>query len=418
MKNFYILFFMSNNSNNNDLNQSEEEYFYYDTLYSGIPDNSPNTDTDKINSSDNTGKETEKLFITKKIFIKKKRKGEKIKKSKTKTKKQNYECYKRKKEDKYLIDLNESYVEGDRINESELYDIKKDKYDIQTFSGESQQLSSNQIFSRNSSKENQITNDIEIYPFNHVIFEENESKYEKSIKFDEPKFIYLDDIMKEHKEYIEKLWSKEIQIFKDKNDLDNTLKNGTFCQNIYNLLKKKEKPKERKYQGDSEIKKIKTHLLEIFRNYINLQEEMKCSNISKLKKDLINQRMGALFNLIYLTQYLYNILSNESNETNKDTNKYIIELIKNEKASFFYKYFFLTIQNCLDIFRYKEKNPHFKDYKIYLVEFLKNQYDIEKKNNKKDVELKDYIAALFLLTYNYERFFYLRLKDSSKNNNN
>ena len=70
----------------------------------------------------------------------------------------------------------------------------------------------------------------------------------------------------------------------------------------------------------------------------------------------------------------------------------------------------LTIQYYLDIFRYKLPNNQFK---IKLVDYLIKEYKKNKdenENKKCEYSLKDYIAALLLLTYNYERFFFLRLK--------
>jgi hypothetical protein len=63
----------------------------------------------------------------------------------------------------------------------------------------------------------------------------------------------------------------------------------------------------------------------------------------------------------------------------------------------------------LDIFRYEEQNLHFKNK---LVEFLIKQYIEFKGDNQYK---KDYIASLILLTYNFERFFYLRLPKYLKN---
>ena len=157
------------------------------------------------------------------------------------------------------------------------------------------------------------------------------------------------------------------------------------------------------------IIKIKTQLLESIRNYINSFDEMKYCEIYKLKKDLINKNTTANFNLIYLTQKLYNILSNDSSESNYNSNKDKILEIKNQNFSFFNKNFCLTIQECLDIFRYEEQNLHFKDK---LVEFLIKEYTVSKDDEE---YRKDYIASLILLVYNFERFFYLRLPNSYKN---
>ena len=74
------------------------------------------------------------------------------------------------------------------------------------------------------------------------------------------------------------------------------------------------------------------------------------------------------------------------------------------------EYLRLKIQDYLDIFRYKLPNIHFKIKLVdYLIKENKKCKD-ESENKKGDYCLRDYIAALLLLTYNFERFFYLRLK--------
>ena len=83
--------------------------------------------------------------------------------------------------------------------------------------------------------------------------------------------------------------------------------------------------------------------------------------------------------------------------------------IKDQYFTFLNQHLCLTVQNCLDIFRYKLQNPYFKNK---LFEFLNKEY-IEFKDDI--INRKDYIASLILLVYNFERFFYLRLPDSYKN---
>ena len=291
-------------------------------------------------------------------------------------------------------------------------DIKLDKYGIQTFTEESQEIISTQQILDNPdlSTENSITKEIVISPFNYKIFKENGNNY-KSIKFDEPLFISFEYILTHYKKYIEKLWSKENKIFENENDLENTLNNGIIYKNVFIYLSqtKWNKADKRKFDADGMIKKIKTQLLESIRNYINSFDVMKYCEIYKLKKDSINNIIKANFNLIYLTQELYNIFSNDSSNKNHNSNKDKILKIKKQNFSFFNKHFCLTIQKCLDIFRYEEQNLHFKNR---LVEFLIKQY----KEFKDDIKYrKDYIASLILLVYNLERFFYSRLPDYLKN---
>ena len=340
---------------------------------------------------------------------------ERQKKIKVKVGKQNYDNNTRIKGNNHqnsIYEFPKNYNEFDGVNELKSYDdIKFDKNGIQTFTEESQKsILTQKVDNPDLSWENSITNEIVISPFNYEIFNENGNK-DKSNKFDEPLFISFEYILKHYKKYIEKLWSKENQIFKDENDLKNTLKNGKIYQNVFIYLSKDNwnKAEKRKFDADGMIKKIKTQLLESIRNYINSFDVMKYCEIYKLKKDLINDRIKANFNLIYLTQELYNILSNDSSNKNHNSNKDKILEIKNQNFSFFKKHFCLTIQKCLDIFRYKEQNLRFKNK---LVEFLIKQYIEFKGDNQYK---KDYIASLILLTYNFERFFYLRLPKYLKN---
>jgi hypothetical protein len=339
---------------------------------------------------------------------------EKLKKIKAKVGKQNYDNNKRIRRNNHQNSIYKSpkkYNEFDEINSPKLNDDKKsDKYGIQTFTEESQTISLTQKFFENPdmSEDNSITEEIVISPFNYKIFEKNESKY-KSIKFDEPLFISIEYILKNFKKYIEKLWSKENQIFENENDFNITLKNGKIYQNVYKLLSENKKYHDKK-RADEMINKIKTQLQESYLNYANSFDVMKYCEIYKPKKDLINNKIKSNFNLIYLTQELYNILSNDSSDTCNKTNKDKILEIKNQNFSFFQQHFCLTIQKCLNIFRYQEQNHHFKNK---LVEFIIKEYTSIKDN---DTEVKkDYIASLILLVYNFERFFYLRLPKKLKN---
>ena len=289
-----------------------------------------------------------------------------------------------------------------------------DKYGLVTYSLENQNNNLLEpLFNEevpNLSKEIPNSNDIEISTFNYNSYKKEKNKYDIFIA--EPKFSSFSYILNKYKNYITNLWSKEKKIFVNENDFYNTLKNGKICQKVYDLLSKNisYKAEKRKYDAYGMINKLKTELINCIINCINSFDEMKNNEIYTPKKDLINNKIAAHFNLIYLRQNLYNILSNNSSESNYNTNKDKILIIKSQNFTFFNKYFSLTIQNCLDIFRYKKYNPHFKNK---LVEFLYKEY----KEYKDDItDVKDYIASLLLLAYNFERFFYLRLKKGEKIN--
>ena len=313
------------------------------------------------------------------------------------------------------------YDKFDDITELKSYDdLHYDKHGILTFTPENEENENNslsqQLFNdhdSNLSEEISIANNIVISTFNY-----NSYKKEKRNKYNiyninvEPEFNSYNFILNIYEKDIGKIWSKEVKIFENKKDLNNTLKNGKIYKDVLILLSKNVsyKAEKRKYDADGMINKIKTKLLDSILNYINSFDEMKNYKIYTLKKNLINTKIGAHFNLVYLRQYLYDILSNDSSESNYNTKKDKILKIKDEYSTFFNQNLCLTVQNCLDIFRYKQQNPHFKNK---LVEFLNKEY----KEFKDDItDVKDYIASLLLLAYNFERFFYLRLKNREKNN--
>ena len=163
------------------------------------------------------------------------------------------------------------------------------------------------------------------------------------------------------------------------------------------------------------INKIKTNLYETIHNSVNSFKEFKISPISKIKKEKINNKIKSDFNLVYLEQHLYSIISNDSSETNgksnyEKINKIIEEYNKNkENHSLLINFLSLTVQEFLDIFRYEKISPNFK-VEFKLVDYLFKEYKKYKENLKNnDIDRsKDYIASLLLLTYNFEKFFYIR----------
>ena len=344
-----------------------------------------------------------------------------INKSKSKVEKQIFEDNNRINGDNNHTTICDSfkYDKFDDITELKSYDFHYDKHGILTFTSENEENENNslsqQLFNdhySNLSEEISIANNPEINTFNYDSYKKGKrNKYNIYNINVEPKFSSFNHILNIYEKDIGKIWSKEVKIFENKKELNNTLKNGKIYQNVFNLLSKNisYKAEKRKFDADGMINKIKTKLLDSILNYINSFDEMKKYKIYTLKKNLINTKIGAHFNLVYLKQYLYDILSNDSSESNYNTNKDKILKIKDEYSTFFNQKLCLTVQNCLDIFRYKQPNPYFKNK---LFEFLNKEY----KEFKDDIIYrKDYIAALILLVYNFERFFYLRLPDSYKN---
>ena len=229
------------------------------------------------------------------------------------------------------LKINELYYRNEPKSDD---GIKYNIYGLPTFSRkskETQRIIPTQQFliKRNLNLSEQFESEkeieIEIEPFNFEMYNNNYIKY-KTIKFDEPKFKSYNYIMNKYQKDIAKVWSQESQIFENENDFYNTLKNGKIYQNVLMFLseKKRIKAKKRKYDPDGMINKIKTELLDSILNYINSFDEMKNNEIYKLKKNLINNKIGADFNLHYLKQKLYNILSNDSSEPNINSSSVFI----------------------------------------------------------------------------------------------
>ena len=161
--------------------------------------------------------------------------------------------------------------------------------------------------------------------FNYENYKKNPKKYQD---FDEkpiPQFITLDKIVESHRKEIEILWDKNKgKIFDNLNDLLNIKNEGKIFKKLLEFLTKENNASskdnqeitERKFQVDEMINKIKTNLYESIHSSVNSFEEFKFSLISKIKKEKINSKIKADFNLAYLKQCLYSIISNDSSETN------------------------------------------------------------------------------------------------------
>lgn len=179
---------------------------------------------------------------------------------------------------------------------------------------------------------------------------------------------------------------------------------------------KSKKKNNRIADPDKMTSKILNNLAFSFREATNSFREFKIRQIETIKYELINKKIKADFILEYLRQPLYLILSNvSSQDTTLKSNKSIIEEIlnlnKNNKSKEVITHLNLTVQKCLDYFRYKEENPRFK-YK--LVDYLIKEFASQKK--KGDINFaKAYIASLLLVAYNFELFFQIRKKNSKNN---
>jgi hypothetical protein len=272
-----------------------------------------------------------------------------------------------------------------------------------------------------------------VEPFNYSIYQQ---KYKNNINFEENyQYFSLEVIFNEYGDFFIKLYPK---IFKDEDELVKMEEFG-ICKKIVNYLKAPEDEENKKIEDnkhqvmikqeseeniskksnirkddrDKMMLKILTKLASSFRKATNSFKEFKIRKIKIINPKLINEKLDAYFIFEYLRQHLYAILSNESSkDTNIESNKSIIEEImkENNKEKEVIKHLYLTVQKCLDYFRYKEENENFK-YK--LVDFLIEEFEFQTKKKGESISFsKEYIASLLLLTYNFERFFQIRKKNS------
>ena len=262
---------------------------------------------------------------------------------------------------------------------------------------------------------NQINSQNKIKVFNFQTFKNGPKN---GILTEEPSYISLGEITKKYT-ILKDLW-EEHHIYKDETDLLEIEKLGEMFKRVKNYLTgvkgyKDNKPGKneknltnkqiekdvdlkndqrkdnikRKMEKDQMINIIKSKLSKSYYNATNSFDEFKKNQISIMEPVLINKQIKADFNLEYLTQKLFSILSNDSNELNFPnnlSNKEKIESIMNdnsEEKKELKNHLSLTVQNCLDIFRYKEENSNFNYFNYRLVDSLKEIYDFQKKKRGK-----------------------------------
>ena len=267
----------------------------------------------------------------------------------------------------------------------------------------------------NDQKENEeiIDEKMKIKIFNYENYKNDNYEFNEEFKIE---FIPLKNIIQSYENHIKGLWNGQPKIFENRDKLLEIEKNNNHkiyinTSNYLNEIKNTNKNENRKYDTDEMVTKIKTNLSRSYIEATNSFQELNKRKITTITKDLINTRIKAEFNLIYLKQPLYSILSNESTEGNR--NQLIIEdimNIRNKSGQPIIEHLNLSIQNCLDIFRYKIENNYF-NYK--LLEFLKEEYKSQTNGNEEKEYIekcKEYIASLILVSYNFENFFYIRKK--------
>ena len=136
---------------------------------------------------------------------------------------------------------------------------------------------------------------------------------------------------------------------------------------------------------DNNSTKIKNNLIDSITKDTNdkLKESTQFSKYKIISIDyqLINSQVKADFNLAFLEQPIYKILSNG------DENKKIINILM--KDDNFAKFLKQTVKDYLDIFRYRKKEQNENESKYRLVDFLKNEYKNQKKKGIREKVIKE-----------------------------
>ena len=256
--------------------------------------------------------------------------------------------------------------------------------------------------------------------FNYNEFKNNYDKNKNSIfnkinEFDKelPPFFSIEEI--KNIPFIKQLWSGNNSIYNSEEDFNNSVRYGiiyTYLFNYLNKIKNKDiKVSHRNHKPDEMSQKYKTFVIQGMINSINSFKEMKNNEIDKIDIDSIYGPIKADFQLALLKKEMFTIISNDVNSTNIKCNyqkieKIIKEYNEKKKHMSLIKHLLLTFQDCLDIILYKKEDPN-KIFTKKLIDFLNCNY---KKLNCDIITKKDYIAALLLLGYNFERLFNLKPK--------
>ena len=290
-----------------------------------------------------------------------------------------------------------------------------------------------------------------IEKFNIDNYKKNESKEKNEIKnIKNINYISIEDIVNNcDKAEFQRLY--DWKIFKDGEDLIDTVNNGLISKNIINILNRKENSMKIKvFSINNMLNIIKTFLINSILFSLNKRYTIKNDKILEIKKidkTKINTQINKNFNLEYLEKNLISIFSNDDNnekifkdiseEYNRNNNQYS-DLVEHLK---------LKIIDCLNIIRYmpinKEINKNILDkFKIKGVDFLIARYNnyiyerkkfdelkknkkpkmsekkkkkvektmkkIEKLNKNQEYLKKNYIATLLLLIYNFEYAFFVK----------
>ena len=227
---------------------------------------------------------------------------------------------------------------------------------------------------------NSKNNTINIVPFNSDYYKKNTKEFQYVLDPTSIRFISMEQILRDHEKELSKLWEGDGKIFDGKKDFDDVAKKSKIIENIsFYLTGQKTYKDKRMFDSDQMTKKIKGKVLVSFIKAISCFKEFEMKTIVKLCKKSINLSDIGEFNLILLSKSLYQILSNK--EWFKEKIEKIMKNGENLPINHILEY---TFQNCLDIFRYATTNEENKDkFEYKLVNFLKEEYETQKKKKKK-----------------------------------
>ena len=268
-----------------------------------------------------------------------------------------------------------------------------------------------------SAPNNDINKQIKLYQFNKKYFNDNYDFFKISkVNVNPYPVKSLRQIINVARDNIDILWSHDFHIFDNELDFLNSEK-LELCSNIFNYLNytKNKTNRKRNVNPDPLLEKIQISLINSSLNYLNNKIKYIIPNNNDLNTILdieykeIDVSTKSEFSLSLLKQPLYSIFSNKSNKISEFTNflkfEKLIELNNNEINNVIS----IDLQSCLDMFRYTKEDLS----GLYINKLSNFIYDEYKKEiNKKTIwkySIKDKMASLLLLVYNYERCLYERL---------
>jgi hypothetical protein len=256
---------------------------------------------------------------------------------------------------------------------------------------------------------------IKLYTFNKNYFDQLNYANENEKKSRDVTIKRISQISQEYEDKFKLLYENNIFKIDDLNKIENI---GKIYKNTFDVMNgEKNNLIIKQFFPDNIITRFKTFVKNSNKDAINSFDEIKY-NISSLKTgDKILENIGKGFNLIYLEQPLYSVLSNESNENEINSNYKKIEDIinkynQNKQITPLIEYLCLTVKDSIEILTYKKEDKYNK-YKIKIFDYAAKEYEKFKIDEKKaqefgeDLEFlkKDYIASLILLAYNFEEYF-------------